>query len=428
MSMQTILKEENIVESKSLKRSWTVEETNDFLEALSHVPGSECVVLNPYNEGLLIPSFPTVPIPNTKNRIVYAPNPVETLLRSDIRGVKSCHSLSRLGQGVRAGNLGYLANPNWGTLWICTAKSKAELEFRSSSFHSRFSKFLQETPQPTASINYYIDEETKTVYLSRIYGNTSEVIGNASVIPFIKEMFLQYGYNKVGYFTKWWPLIVGKTSRLEVYDKAQIITKRPQDVNAYTSARYADLEFYSAIGNDHHVYCQELNMVVVENTSQTLRLKETGLGSRIINDAVLATTKVCSECGFTSSEINRDSYFHYNRCSHCLSEVSLFNLFDVPLLEEMYAVNNSLECLVLYADFDKEKNIRFTYETKLPDPSTGCKSIYFMGYRATACYLTFSPALSRVIEERQRVTFGTPLSIDYSDDALNTFASLLSEK
>lgn len=242
-------------EDLSLFRSWTVEETNDFLEILETIRAGMGVQLNPYGEGLQIPYFDPVEV---GSRIIMATNPIQFLLRPDVKNIQSCHSLG--GEAVvLAGNLSYMSSHRWGNMWITTKKDQATLACGGGTYQ----KYLDKYPvhNVISSTNFLVDEDNKMVYLSRTYGDSN---ANQDHSKAIKELFAKYGYG-VGSIYSYERYFGSKAVAISVATPLQMVFEK--NGRQYAFQKSLDITDASYVNVNGKVFSIENHTAYIEHVS-----------------------------------------------------------------------------------------------------------------------------------------------------------------
>lgn len=358
MSAISVIEQEipqNSLCSSSIYKEWTPEELTQLVEAVSNLAGWEDIAFDPYNLGFKSPQIETAKI--ASYRFIYNPSPVGVLLRPSISNVTSCHGIESRNPHMYAGNLGYLANPNWGNFWICKQNSQATLNMDCHSARKRFSPYIKDVPSPLASVNYYVDEIGKAVYLSRIYGNLIEV--TQEVINHIKQCVESLGY-KLGFFYRWHS---PSTNAFNYYDwdnkgikyhddtqyesveiKSLITVTKPQICYKLTNilTRYPDLKFYQCENSLGDIFIGEENRVWFPENDAKKGINYIFANSEIAKDKKVGTRHTSTLCASCQYVLNKTSRF--NRCEHCQNPYLwdvIDALFDQELTQEAFRIDNN---------------------------------------------------------------------------------------
>lgn len=101
--------------------------------------------------------------------------PIEAMLRPDVSNTLSCHSNINSNGSARGGNLGYVSNPYWVTIYASSAGTKKNATIAHG--HSKvLTNYLGSLPNPIATWNVLFtedDNDNLVIYVSRAYGDTS---------------------------------------------------------------------------------------------------------------------------------------------------------------------------------------------------------------------------------------------------------------
>ena len=150
-------------------RNWTEEEVNLFNDFLYTCRLDDHANATP--ECFIVVAPETWDFEGTTYRIA---TPVEAMLRPDVANVTSCHSNLSSNGNARGGNLGYVSNPYWVTIYISTnTKKKASI---AHSHSLDLAPYIDGLPNPVAAGNVMFTEDDNgklVIFISRIYGDLS---------------------------------------------------------------------------------------------------------------------------------------------------------------------------------------------------------------------------------------------------------------